>query len=81
MLTLSKDRRYFLRNGKPFFWLGDTAWLMFQKLTMDEALVYLENRAAKGFTVIQATLVHTDDYRNRAGSPALLNDDFSHPNV
>ncbi len=80
MLTLSKDRRYFLRNGNPFFWLGDTAWLLFQKLTVEEAMVYLKNRAEKGFTVIQVTLVHTRDYRNRAGSPALIDDDFAHPN-
>ena len=80
MIALSQDRRYFFRDGKPFFWLGDTAWLLFQKLTVEEALVYLENRAAKGFTVIQVTLVHTKDYRNRAGSPALIDDDFSRPN-
>ena len=52
MLTLSKDRRYFLRNGEPFFWLGDTAWLLFQKLTFEEAMVYLKNRAEKGFSVV-----------------------------
>ena len=80
MLTLSEDRRHFLRDGKPFFWLGDTAWLLFQKLTFEEALVYLKNRAEKGFNVIQATLVHTDDYRNRTGSPALLQDGFARPN-
>ena len=80
MLTLSENRRYFLQDGKPFFWLGDTAWLLFQKLTFDEAMVYLKNRAEKGFTVIQVTLVHTRDYRNRAGSPALIDDDFVHPN-
>lgn len=80
MLTLSENRRHFTRDGKPFFWLGDTAWLLFRKLTPEEALIYLQNRAEKGFTVVQATLVHTRDYRNRAGSPALLDDDFSRPN-
>ena len=80
MLTLTRDRHYFLRNGEPFFWLGDTAWLLFQKLTEEEIGVYLKNRAEKGFTVIQATLVHTAGYANQAGSPALLEDDFSRPN-
>ncbi|MBQ8554751.1 MAG: glycoside hydrolase family 140 protein [Clostridia bacterium] len=79
-LTLSSNRRHFLMDGKPFFWLGDTAWLLFQKLSFEEALVYLDNRAAKGFTVIQATLVHTAQYTNPAGSPALLEDDFARPN-
>lgn len=80
MLTLSQNRRHFLRDGQPFFWLGDTAWLLFQKLDGAETQAYLRNRAEKGFTVIQATLVHTSDYRNRAGSPALLDDDFARPN-
>lgn len=79
MLTLTRDRHYFLRDGEPFFWLGDTAWLLFQKLTEEEARVYLKNRAEKGFTVIQATLVHKNGYKNRAGYPALLDDDFSRP--
>ena len=80
MLTLNEDRRHFLLDGRLFFWLGDTAWLLFQKLTFQEALLYLENRRAKGFTVLQVTLVHTPDYRNRAGYSALLEDDFARPN-
>lgn len=79
-LTLSANRRHFLKDGRPFFWLGDTAWLLFQKLSYEEALVYLDNRAAKGFTVIQATLVHSAHYANPAGSPALVGEDFSRPN-
>ena len=80
MLALTQDRRFFLRDGEPFFWLGDTAWLLFEKLTEEEAEVYLKNRAEKGFNVIQVTLVHKSGYQNRAGSPALLDDDFSRPN-
>lgn len=78
MLTVKEH--WFTQNGKPFFWLGDTAWLLLQKLTMPEIKIYLDNRAAKGFSVIQVTLVHTPDYRNPGGSPALLQDDFSAPN-
>jgi hypothetical protein len=37
-----------------FFWLGDTAWELFHRLTREEAERYLENRRAKRFTVIQA---------------------------
>lgn len=79
-LTISSNQRHIQLDGNPFFWLGDTAWLLFQKLTYEEALIYLDNRAAKGFTVIQATLVHTYPYVNEAGSPALMDDDFSRPN-
>ena len=79
MLTINMRGRGFLRNGRPFFWLGDTAWLLFSKLTDKEADIYLANRAAKGFTVIQATLVHHAHYSDRQGHPALINEDFSTP--
>lgn len=79
-LTISENKRHFSLDGKPFFWLGDTAWLLLEKLTYEEALVYLDNRAEKGFNVIQVTLVHKYQYANRYGSPALLDDDFARPN-
>ena len=41
-------------EGKPFFYLGDTAWALFHRLTREEAEIYLRDRADKGFTVIQA---------------------------
>lgn len=41
-------------DGKPFFYLGDTAWELFHRLDRDEALHYLKNRAAKGYNVVQA---------------------------
>ena len=47
------------KDGTPFFWLGDTAWRLFEKLDREEAQRYLENRRQKGFTVIQAVAVHT----------------------
>ncbi len=80
-LTISGNGRYFQEDGRPFFWLGDTAWLLFQKLRDGEIETYLRNRADKGFTVIQATLVHVGGMANPIGSPALLgDDDFARPN-
>lgn len=79
-LTIAENRRHFSLDGKPFFWLGDTAWLLLQKLDWEEALTYLDNRAAKGFNVIQMTLFHKAQYTNRYGSPALIDDDFARPN-
>ena len=38
--------------------MGDTAWLLFQKCSPEEARIYLKNRKEKRFSVIQATLVH-----------------------
>lgn len=54
-LKISDNRRFFVTaDGRPFFWLGDTAWELFHRLDREEAALYLENRAAKGFNVIQA---------------------------
>jgi hypothetical protein len=79
MLTLNGRRRGFLRDGKPFFWLGDTAWLLFHKLNDEQIEAYLTNRALKGFTVIQATLVHKPGYASPDGARALIDDDFARP--
>ncbi len=57
-LKVSEDRRFLVQeDGKPFFWLGDTAWELFHRTTHEEAKRYLENRAKLGFTVIQAVAI------------------------
>jgi hypothetical protein len=57
-LKVSENRRYLqYESGKPFFYLGDTAWELFHRLNREEATQYLTNRAQKGFTVIQAVLL------------------------
>lgn len=54
-LKVSENRRYLQEeNGKPFFYLGDTAWELFHRLNREDATQYLTNRSQKGFTVIQA---------------------------
>lgn len=54
-LKVSDNDRYLTHaDGTPFFYLGDTAWELFHRTTRKEADLYLEDRAAKGFTVIQA---------------------------
>src|SRR5262245_43840389 len=54
-LKITENRRYLqYENGKPFFYLGDTAWELFHRLNREEATQYLTDRAQKGFTVIQA---------------------------
>ena len=58
MLQVSANRRFLIHDdGTPFFYLGDTAWELFHRLTLDEADYYLRDRAAKGFTVIQAVVL------------------------
>jgi hypothetical protein len=41
-------------DGRPFFYLGDTAWELFHRLTREEAVRYLQVRADQGYTAIQA---------------------------
>jgi hypothetical protein len=54
-LQISDNKRFLITDqGKPFFYLGDTCWELFHRLNRDEAIVYLEDRARKRFTVIQA---------------------------
>jgi Protein of unknown function (DUF4038)/Putative collagen-binding domain of a collagenase len=55
---VSPSGRFLLtQDGKPFFYLGDTAWELFHRLNRDEADHYLRDRAAKGFTVVQAVAI------------------------
>lgn len=59
-LAPSKDGRFVVRHmipENPFFYLGDTAWEMFHRLDLDEAKMFLENRAAKGFNVVMAVIL------------------------
>ncbi|MFN4243648.1 MAG: DUF4038 domain-containing protein [Tepidisphaerales bacterium] len=57
-LRISADGRRILRpDGRPFFYLADTAWELFHRLTLDEARHYLTTRAGQGFTAVLATLL------------------------
>lgn len=54
-LKVSENRRHLVtEDGRPFFWLGDTAWELFHRLDRRDAESYLKLRAQQRFTVIQA---------------------------
>ncbi|MBL7858633.1 MAG: glycoside hydrolase family 140 protein [Cyclobacteriaceae bacterium] len=82
-LRVSENKRFLqTADGKPFFWLGDTAWELFHRLNREEAEKYLKNRAEKGFTVIQAVvLAELDGLHdpNPYGEIPLENDDPTKP--
>lgn len=80
-LKISANKRFFTVNGKPFFWLGDTGWLLFKKCTKEEAILYLETRKQQGFNVIQAMLLHELDVTDAYGDSALVSKDVSKPNI
>lgn len=83
-LKVSADNRFLqTTDGKPFFWLGDTAWELFHRLNRQEADWFLEDRAKKGFTVIQAVVLAELDGLNTPnsyGEKPLINNDPDKPN-
>lgn len=68
-IHISKNGRYLMEGETPFFWLGDTAWLMLQKLKEEDVRIYLRNRKEKGYNVIQTVLAHTLPERDTNDSP------------
>ena len=53
-LQISDNGRHFITpNGKPFFWLADTAWNAALRSDTTDWERYLDLRAEQGFTVIQ----------------------------
>jgi len=82
-LQVSPNRRFLVHDdGTPFFYLGDTAWELFHRLTREEADLYLQMRAAQGFTVIQAVVLaeHEFDKPGPAGHLPLHDNDPARPN-
>lgn len=83
-LKVSSDKRYLLKkDGSPFFWLGDTAWELFHRLSREEAKVYLQNRADKGYTIIQAVVLaelEGLEVPNFYGDKPLFDNDPTKPN-
>lgn len=79
-LKISDNGRYFMtEDGQPFFWLGDTGWLLFSKLKREDVEKYLEDRRRKGFNVIQVMVIHGLSQKNAYGDPALLNRNIATP--
>jgi hypothetical protein len=83
-LKVSDNGRFLVQdNGKPFFYLADTAWELFHRLDREEADLYLKNRAAKKFTVIQAVVLAELEgltVPNRYGDRPLIDNDPAKPN-
>ncbi|MGN1263592.1 MAG: glycoside hydrolase family 140 protein [Prevotella sp.] len=58
-LKVSDNNRYLqFENGKPFFWLADTGWLLPERLDRDGAEFYLARCAAAGYNVVQVQVIN-----------------------
>lgn len=83
LIRVSEDGRFLVRGGKAFFYLGDTVWELLHRYSRAEADIYLRDRAAKGFTVVQTVgLAELDGLHtpNSYGETPLVGDDPWHPN-
>ncbi len=83
-LVVSENKRFLVHeDGTPFFYLGDTGWELFHRLSKTDTEKYLENRRAKGFTVIQAVVLAELDglnTPNAEGNRPLIDNDPLKPN-
>ncbi|MDE6126065.1 MAG: DUF4038 domain-containing protein, partial [Muribaculaceae bacterium] len=58
-LSVSANSRFLCHaDSTPFFWLGDTGWLLPQRLDRDEAAFYLRRAAAAGYNVVQVQVLN-----------------------
>jgi hypothetical protein len=84
-LKISPNQRFLVTaEGKPFFYLGDTAWELFHRLNREDATLYLEDRAKKGFTIVQAVaLAELDGLNdpNAYGHRPLVNNNPLQPDI
>jgi hypothetical protein len=82
-LHVSRDgRRLVKEDGSAFFYLGDTAWELFHRCSRQETEMYLKDRKAKGFTVIQAVVLAELDglnTPNAEGHRPLIDNNPLHP--
>ena len=57
-LRVSDNQRYLqFENGTPFFWLGETGWLLPERLDRAEAEWYLQSCARAGYNVVQIQVI------------------------
>ncbi len=82
-LRISDNKRFIVtKTGDPFFWSGDTGWLLFTKLNREEAEKYLEDRRQKGFNVIQVMVIQdVKKAVNVYGDSALVDHDVARPHT
>ena len=85
-LTVSKNKRYVVHeNGRPFFWLGNTSWLMPERLTREEVDYYLSGERLAGYNVEQIQVLNAiptfNIYGQQANDATFDFDKFSRDGV
>ena len=72
-LRVSDNQRYLqFENGKPFFWQGETAWLMPERLNRDEVNFYLKTCREAGYNMVQVQVINDVPAYNIYGVPSHM---------
>jgi len=70
-LTVSDNHRFLMhQDGTPFFWQGETAWLMPQRLNRDEVTHYLQTCGRAGYNMVQVQVLNDVPSFNVYGQPS-----------
>lgn len=83
---LTTQGHYFVLGGKPFFWLGDTNWALFNLYAPSEVEEYLDHRTRQGFTVVNVMMIYSGGpgkkvtVENTEGDAPFLNGNPATPN-
>ena len=71
-LMVTANHRYLqFENGQPFFLLGDTGWLLPERLDRSEAQYYLQKCRAAGFNTVLVQVMNGTPSYNIYGQPSL----------
>lgn len=57
MLCIHENKRTFVKDGAPFFYLADTCWSAFTNITKEEWTYYLAYRKQQGFNTLQINIL------------------------
>ncbi|HEX2972957.1 MAG TPA: glycoside hydrolase family 140 protein [Tepidisphaeraceae bacterium] len=80
-LKASEDGRHLVdQQNRPFLYSADTAWLLFYRLSEQEAVEYMTKRQAQGFNAIQVMLAVELDTTSIDGQKPFIDEDFARPN-
>nr|WP_237072334.1 glycoside hydrolase family 140 protein [Prevotella herbatica] len=71
-LVISSNNRYLqFENGRPFFWLGDTGWLVPQHLDRAEVEYYFNKCRRAGYNMVQIQVMDAVPSYNIYGQQSL----------
>lgn len=73
LLKVSDNQRYLqFENGQPFFWQGETGWLLPERLDRAEADWYLQRCREAGYNVVQIQVIDGVPAYNIYGQPSNI---------